>query len=290
MKCLVYLNMRGCIRLRSLPEINLISLKILILSGCSSLSEFRLISESLEFLHLDGTSIKTLPPTIRNLRRLVMLNMRNCKMLEFLPDCICELKLLEELTLSGCSMLRNFPYIKQSLTHLQILLFDGTGAEEMPQVSYFTGVSRASLLHRLCLNGNHFVSLQADISQLHHLKWLDVKHCKKLTSVPVLPSGLEYFDAHGCDSLEKVANPLTLPLVATEQIHATFIFSNCINLDQDAKDSIISYTRRKIQLVLDALSRYHGVCLFLYVNIHFSSCIVCGIYNIYMTFGLKFIW
>ncbi|KAG2264860.1 hypothetical protein Bca52824_071939 [Brassica carinata] len=258
LKCLVYLNMRGCIRLQCLPKITLISLKILILSGCPSLDEFELISESLEFLHLDGTSIKTLPPAIRNLGRLVMLNMRNCKMLEFLPDCICELKLLEELILSGCSMLRNFPYIKQSLTHLQILLFDGTGAEEMPQVLYFTSVSRASLLHHLSLSGNNFVSLQADISQLHHLKWLDVKHCKKLRSVPVLPPRLEYFDAHGCDSLEKVANPLTLPLVATEQIHATFIFSNCRKLHQEARDSIISYTRQKIQLVLDALSRYHG--------------------------------
>lgn len=245
----------------------------------------QLISESLEFLHLDGTSIKKLPPTIRNLRRLVTLNMRNCKMLEFLPDCICELTLLEELTLSGCSMLRNFPYNKKSLTHLQILLIDGTGAEEMPRVSYFTSVNRVSLLHRLCLSGNHFLSLQADISQLHHLKWLDVKHCKKLRSVPVLPPRLEYFDAHGCHSLEKVANPLTLPLEATEQIHATFIFSNCRKLDQDAKDSIISYTRRKIQLVLDALSRYHGVRLFLYMsNIHFflASCVIY-IY-IYMTF------
>lgn len=292
MKSLSYLNLRGCIRLCSLPKMNLISLKILILSDCSNLNEFQLISESIEFLHLDRTSIKGLPPTIKNLQKLVLLNMRNCKMLEFLPNCLCELKCLEELILSGCSMLINFPYIKQSMRHLQKLLFDETGEEEMPKISYFTRskgqatgdaflqpygsfynsprrVYRVSLLQRLCLSGNGFVSLQTDIGQLYHLKWLDVKHCKKLRSVPTLPPRIQYFDAHGCESLEKVANPLARPVV-TEQIHATFNFANCNKLDQDAKDSIISYTRRKSQLVLAALSRYNEVCLFLYISILLS--------------------
>ncbi|CAL9241811.1 unnamed protein product, partial [Arabidopsis halleri] len=293
MMSLSFLNLRGCIRLCFLPEMDLISLKTLILTDCSSLKEFQLISKSIEFLHLDGTSIKGLPSTMKNLQRLVLLNMRNCKMLEFLPDCVCELKLLEELILSGCSMLKNFPSIKKSMKHLQILLFDGTGAQEMPKISYFTrpegqatqsmflqpfgafcdlfrGVNRVSFLQRLCLSGNDFVSLETDIGQLYHLKWLDVKHCKKLKSLPLLPPRLQSFDAHACDSLEKIANPLALLLV-TDQIHATFNFSNCYKLDQEAKDSIITYTRRKSQLVLDALSRRNGVCLFLYINPHFLA-------------------
>ncbi|CAL9241620.1 unnamed protein product [Arabidopsis halleri] len=281
MKSLVYLNLRGCMRLSSLPKMNLISLKTLILSSCSNLREFQVISKSLEVLHLDGTSIRGLPPSIENLQRLVVFNLKNCKMLESLPNCLGQLKVLEELILSGCSRLKNFPDIRQSMKHVQILLFDGTGATEMPKISCFTGsndqdsvdmvlqlsgsylsewprgLDGVSSLRRLCLSGNDFASLQNDIGQLYNLIWLDVKQCKKLRSIPMLPPRLQYFDAHGCDSLEKVASPLAV-LLLTEQVHAMFNFSNCNKLDQDAQDSIISYTRQRSQLMLGALSRYNG--------------------------------
>nr|VDD37777.1 unnamed protein product [Brassica oleracea] len=276
MKSLVFLNLRGCIRLSSLPLMNLISLKTLILSDCTNLEEFQPISESLEVLHLDGTAIKGLPPAIKNLQKLVLLNLKNCKMLEYLPNCLGELKALEELILSGCSRLKNLSDVKESMKHLLSLLIDSIGAKEMPNLSCITipesqscadmvlkrigpsrwpfVVNRVSCLQRLCLSGNDFVSLESDIWQLYDLKWLDVKECKKLRSIPMLPPKLQYFDAHGCDSLESVANPLALP-VLTEQINVRFNFSNCNNLDQDAKDSIISYTRWKSQFPLDTLFR-----------------------------------
>ncbi|CAN6847393.1 unnamed protein product [Brassica oleracea] len=112
-------------------------------------------------------------------------------------------------------------------------------------------------LRRLCLSGNNFVSLQTDIGKLYNLHWLEVKQCKMLTSIPMLPPNLHYFDAHGCDSLARVANPLALPGLL-EKVHAIFIFSSCHKLDQDAKDNIISYIRWRSQLVLEALSRYNG--------------------------------
>ncbi|XP_018457942.1 probable disease resistance protein At4g19530 isoform X3 [Raphanus sativus] len=283
MKSLVYLNMRGCTRLRSLPQMNLTALKTLILSDCSNLKEFQVISESLEVLHLDGTIIKGLPLAIQKLERLVLLNLKNCKMLECLPNCLGKLKLLEELVLSGCSRLKNLPDIRYSMKHVQTLLFDGTEVNEMPNISCFIGsqdhayidmsfqhfgsycspsewpqsVNRVSSLRRLCLSGHGFVNLHNDIGHLYNLRWLDVKQCKKLRSVPMLPPRLEYFNAHGCDSLERVANPLGIQIL-TEQIHATFNFSNCNKLDQDATDSIISYTQWKSQLILDARSRYDG--------------------------------
>ncbi|ESQ46425.1 hypothetical protein EUTSA_v10000021mg [Eutrema salsugineum] len=282
MKSLVFLNLRGCIRLWSL-KMNLISLKTLILSDCSNLKDFQLISESVEFLHLDGTAIKGLPLAIQNLRRLVMLNLKNCKMLESLPDCLGDLKSLDKLILSGCSRLKNLPDVRNSLKHLQILLLDGTGVKEMPSMSCFTGsespasedtflqplgshcsarewpcgVREVSSLRRLCLSGNDFVTLHPDIGKLYNLKWLDVKYCQRLISVPMLPPRLQYFDAHGCDSLETVANPVALS-VLSDPIHATFNFSNCNKLDQDAKDNIISYTRWRSQSVLDELTRYNG--------------------------------
>lgn len=292
MKSLVFLNLRGCIRLCSLPEMNLISLKTLILSDCSNLEEFQLISESVEFLHLDGTAIKGLPQAIQKLQRLVVLNLKNCKLLACLPNCLGNLKALDKLILSGCSRLKNLPDVRNSLKHLHSLLFDGTGAKEMPSISCFTGsegpasadmflqplgsmtewpcaVNRVSSLRRLCLSGNDFVSLQPDIGKLYNLKWLDVKHCTKLRSVPILPPKLQYFDAHGCDSLKRVADPIAFS-VLSDQIHATFSFTNCNKLDQDAKDSIISYTLRRSQLVRDELTQYNGVYLFLSINFQSS--------------------
>ncbi|KAF3489897.1 hypothetical protein F2Q69_00055318 [Brassica cretica] len=283
MKSLVYLNMRGCTRLRSLPQMNLIALKTLILSDCSNLKEFQVISRSLEVLHLDGTVIKRLPLNIQKLERLIILNLKNCKMLECLPNCLGKLRLLEEVILSGCSRLKNLPDVRHGMKHVQTLLFDGIGVDEMPDISYFIGsqaqayvdmsfqhfgsycipsewpqlVNRVSSLRRLCLSGHGFVSLHNDIGHLYNLTWLDVKQCKKLRSVPMLPPRLQYFSAHGCDSLERVANPLGLQIL-TEQIHATFNFSNCNNLDPDARDAIISYTQWKSKLILDALSRYNG--------------------------------
>ncbi|XP_019095941.1 PREDICTED: uncharacterized protein LOC104760394 isoform X3 [Camelina sativa] len=278
MKSLVFMNLRGCTHLSYLPKMNFISLKTLILSDCSNLEEFRLISESLEVLHLDGTAIKGLPLAIKKLQRLILLNLKNCTMLECLPNCLGELKALEELILSGCSRLKNLSELRENMKHLQSLLINRIGAKEMPNIScanisegqtsadmvvqpfgprqWPRGVNGVCSLRRLCLSGNDFVSLQTDIGKLYNLNWLDLRHCKLLTSIPMLPPRLQYFDAHGCDSLERVANPLALP-VLSEQIHATFNFSNCNKLDEDAKDSIISYTRWRSELVLDALSRYN---------------------------------
>ncbi|CAF1991247.1 unnamed protein product [Brassica oleracea] len=274
MKSLVFLNLRGCIRLWSLPNINLISLKTLILSDCSNLKNFQLISESIEFLHLDGTAITELPLAIDSLQRLVVLNLKNCEMLEFLPNCLGEVKTLEELILSGCSRLKNLSDVRESMKHLQSLLIDRIGAKEMPNITISKGQASADMfvhgpsgwpqgvngvfsLRRLSLSGNDFVSLQTDIWELYNLNWLELKDCKMLRSIPMLPPRLQYFDAHGCDSLERVSHPLALP-VRLEQIHATFNFSNCSKLDQDAKDSIVSYTRWKSELVLDALSLYNN--------------------------------
>ena len=261
---------------------NLISLKTLILSGCTNLEEFQLISESVEFLHLDGTAIKGLPLAIQKLQRLVLLNLENCKRLECLPNCLGELKSLEKLIVSGCSILQNLSEVRDNMKYLQSLLIERIGGKEMPNIcegrasadvvvqpfgpSIWTrGVNGASSLRRLSLSGNDFVSLQTDIGKLYNLNWLDVKDCKMLRSIPMLPPRLQYFDAQGCDSLERVANPLAIQ-VFTHHSHATFNFSNCNKLDQDAKDSIISYTQWKSQLVLNALYRHSGVCLFLSVS------------------------
>ncbi|CAH8366249.1 unnamed protein product [Eruca vesicaria subsp. sativa] len=247
MRKLAFLNLKGCTSLESLPEMNLISLKTLTLSGCSNFKEFPLVSENIETLYLDGTAISELPTNFEKLQRLVVLNMKNCEMLKEIPDRVGELKALQELILSDCLNLKYFPEVKMSSLH--ILLLDGTAIEVMPQLSS---------VHYLCLSRNDKITcLPAGICKLFQLKWLDLKYCTSLASVPELPPNLQCLDAHGCSSLKTVSKPLAR-IMPTEQNHSTFIFTNCKNLEQAAKEEISSYAQRKCQLLSYARTRYNG--------------------------------
>ncbi|KAH0869127.1 hypothetical protein HID58_076149 [Brassica napus] len=274
MKSLIFLNLRGCTSLKSLPQMKLISLKTLILSSCSSLEEFNLVPENLEQLYLDGTAIKALPSTIGNLQKLILLILKDCKRLTCLPDSIENLKALQKLVLSGCKSLATFPKIKKNMKHLKTLLVDGTDIKEVPHLLKRFDVNQGdpstcshcnlrewphefytlSSVQRLCLSRNNFRSLPDNIRYLHNLKWLDIKYCEQLVSLPVIPPNLHWLDAHGCISLENIGSPLALILAETEHPHSTFTFTNCTKLDQVAKNGIVSYVRRKIQSMSDALA------------------------------------
>ncbi|CDY24792.1 BnaA08g15180D [Brassica napus] len=269
MKRLIFLNMRGCTSLRVLPPMNLISLETLILTNCSSLEEFRtlrVVSDNLETLHLDGSAIGQLPTNMWKLQRLIVLNLKDCKMLVELPECLGKLKALQELVLSGCSKLKTFPIRIENMKSLQILLLDGTSITDMPKILQLNsskvedwpelrrGMNGISSLQRLCLSGNDIITnLRIDISLLCHLKLLDLKFCKNLTSIPLLPPNLEILDAHGCGKLKTVATPMAI-LKHMEKVHSKFIFTNCNSLEQAAKNSITTYAQKKSQL--DALRCY----------------------------------
>lgn len=242
---LLFLNLKGCRSLTSLPEINLVSLETLILSNCSNLKEFRVISQNLVTLYLDGTSIKELPLNFNILQRLALLNMKGCTKLKEFPGCLDDLKALKELILSDCSKLQSFLAIGKNIMVLEILRLDGTIITEIPMISS---------LQCLCLSKNDQISsLPDNISQLSQLKWLDLKYCKSLTSVPKLPPNLQHLDAHGCCSLNSVSNPLAC-LTTTQQIYSRFIFTNCNKLERTATEDISSFAQRKCLLLSDALN------------------------------------
>ncbi|CAH8314779.1 unnamed protein product [Eruca vesicaria subsp. sativa] len=266
MQSLVFLNMRGCTSLRVLPNINLITMKTLILTNCSSLQTFKVISNNLENLHLDGTAIGQLPEDMVKLQRLIVLNLKNCTTLVAVPECLGKLKALEELVLSGCSKLKSFPVPIENMKCLQILLLDGTSITDMSKILQFNsskvedlpglrrGMNGLSSLQRLCLSKNDKITnLVIDMSLLCHLKLLDLKDCKNLASISLLPPNLEILDAYGCEKLKTVASPLAR-IKLMEKVHSKFIFINCNNLEQASKNSITSYAQRKIQL--DALRFY----------------------------------
>ncbi|RIA05763.1 hypothetical protein BRARA_K01471 [Brassica rapa] len=249
MESLVFLNLRGCTSLSHLPQMNLSSLKTLILSGCAKLYRFQLISENLESLYLDGTAIEDLPSDIVKLQRLVLLNLKECKRLRSLPECIGKLKALEELILSGCSNLETFPNVEDSMENFRVLLLDGTSILEVPKI--LPGINSLLFLRRISFSGNGVISsLGSDISRMYHLKWLDLNSCEKLRSLSTLPPNLQWLDAHGCISLQTVSSPLAF-IIPTEQIHNTFTFTftKCCKLNEAAKNEIASHVRRKGQLV-----------------------------------------
>nr|VDD04187.1 unnamed protein product [Brassica rapa] len=293
MNKLIYLNLRECTSLESLPEgINLKSLKTLILSGCSNLQEFQIISENIESLYLDGSTIERVVDRIESLRNLILLNLRNCCRLKCLPNDLYKLKSLQELILSGCSALESLPPIKEEMGCLEILLMDGTSIKHTPEtillsnlkVFSFCGSSiedstelallpfsgnsclsdlyltncniyklpdNFSSLHSLrclCLSRNNIETLPESIEKLHCLLFLDLKHCRRLNSLPVLPYNLQYLDAHGCVSLEKVTKPVTVPLV-TERMHTTFIFTDCFKLNRAEQEAIVAQAQLKSQLL-----------------------------------------
>ncbi|CAH8333570.1 unnamed protein product [Eruca vesicaria subsp. sativa] len=263
MRSLVFLNLRDCVMLSSLPDnLVLVSLKTLILSGCSRFTKFDLVSKNLEFLHLDGTAIESLPSTIQDFKKLVLLNLKNCKRLESLPDCLEKLKALEELMLSGCFKLKRLPEIKEKMEKLQILLLDGTsiqcrGFSDQLVNQQPLQINSLSMLRRLCLSSNDMIySLQSSISELYHLKWIDLRYCTNLTSLLTLPPNLQYLNAHSCTSLKTVASPLAL-LNPTEQLSSSFIFTNCDKLEHVAKNEIICYAHSKSQRLSDALHRHN---------------------------------
>lgn len=310
MNKLIYLNLRDCTSLESLPEgINLKSLKTLILSGCLNLQEFQIISDNIESLYLEGTAIENVVEHIKSLRNLILLNLKNCCRLKYLPNDLYKLKSLQELILSGCSALESLPPIKEEMECLEILLMDETSIKQTPESICLSNVKMFSFcgssiedstglvllpfsgsfclsdlyltncniyklpdtfsslhsLRCLCLSRNNIETLPESIKKLHCLLLLDLKHCSRLNSLPVLPSNLQYVDAHGCVSLEKVANPVTLPLV-TERMHTTFIFTDCFKLNRAEQEAIVDQAQLKSQLLATkSLQHNHKVHLYFYL-------------------------
>lgn len=262
MKSLVFLNLRECTSLSSLPDIKMDSLRVLILSGCSKLEKFQVVSEKLETLYLDRTSIKELPSAIGNLQGLILLNLKDCKNLVTLPNCIGDLTSLQELKLSRCSMLNSFPDVKKNMVNLRILLLDGTSLTKMPKA---INGSFLSFLQRLCLSRNNKIrKLQFNTS---HLRWLELKYCMNLTSLQLRPN-LQCLDVHGCASLRTVTSSLDFPR-PTKNIHSTLIFTNCNKLEQASKNAIISYVQKKGQLMSD--DRYNRV----FISFSLTNLLMC---------------
>ncbi|KAL6316729.1 hypothetical protein AAG906_020413 [Vitis piasezkii] len=135
---------------------------------CSSLKQIKGMR-----LVLEGCrSLVKVDPSIVNLKKLSLMNLKDCKRLKSLPKRICEFEFLETLILAGCS-------------RLEKLL--GDWEERQSSVNL-----KASRTYR------------RSITPPPKLRILHLGHCKRLQGISMLPSSIEEVDAYNCTSMQTI--------------------------------------------------------------------------------------
>ncbi|KAJ6871838.1 disease resistance protein RPP2B-like [Populus alba x Populus x berolinensis] len=168
--------------------------------------------------------------SIGDLQNLLILNLKNCTSLVELPEEVSRMNSLEKLFLDGCS---NLDSLNMELEHHRghrLLQSDGI---VVASTSYITSwllklfyssfsekknsrFSRFSLPHSLTtlnLRGTPIRFLPESIKILSTLRYLGLKECKMLQTLPELPPNLFLLDVSWCYSLQRLAN-LT-PIIQT---------------------------------------------------------------------------
>ncbi|KAL5781429.1 hypothetical protein ACOSP7_006458 [Xanthoceras sorbifolium] len=138
----------GVQELFKLKHLNLSHSKLL--TGGPDLS----LAPNLESLNLQGcTSLLDTHSSVKNLKKLGVLNLKDCKSLRNLPTCI-HLSSLGTLILSGCLELKTFPEVS---CNIKELFLDGTAIEELP----------------------------SSMEQLSKLVTLNLENCSGLACIPI---------------------------------------------------------------------------------------------------------
>ncbi|XP_034674452.1 disease resistance protein RPV1-like [Vitis riparia] len=161
-------------RLPKLQVINLSNSQHLV--ECPNLSSAPLV----ERLILDGcTSLLEVHPSLTKLKRLTILNMKNCKMLHHFPS-ITRLESIKVLNFSGCSKLDKFPEIQGYMKYLLELNLEGTAIVEIPSSVVF--LPRLVLLDTQ--NWKNLMILPSNIYSLKSLATLVLSGCSGLQRFP----------------------------------------------------------------------------------------------------------
>ncbi|XP_024030236.1 disease resistance-like protein DSC1 [Morus notabilis] len=260
------INLRRCIHLKRLPggigKLEL--LQVLRLSGCSNIDEFPELPKNIQRLHMDGTAIENVPPSIERLSQLLVFNLTNCKRLESLPTNFSKLKSLEELYVGGCLALNYLPEIKEPMEHLTVLQTQEARIRKLPSsTEKLDGITKLFIQHTrvpeipdwlfslpgldlLNLRESNTIRIPESIKS-SKLKYLQLRDCKFLKSLPELPLSIQAISVEGCISLEKVSNSWNLLAQAPKgdrPFPMRFSFEGCLKLDH--KDVITEFQIRSL--------------------------------------------
>ncbi|KAL6128934.1 hypothetical protein ACLB2K_072287 [Fragaria x ananassa] len=252
MKSLKTLDLSHCINLEMFPEISedMDALSVLSLYQ-TAIKELPSSIERLRGLQsLDMTFCRKLiclPDSICNLAKLRSLKLKDCSKLSKLPEnignmdsllelevdlsglgqlpvSILRLKFGGQLSFSGCKMAAPFSSwpssIEDRCTDVVHLDFSGCNMLELSDA-----IACFPSLKVLKLSRNNLESLPAAMKELGCLERLELDGCKRLRSIPELPSTISYINAQNCTALETVSAPQS-----PYEIGRCFIFSNCSKL------------------------------------------------------------
>ncbi|PRQ55206.1 putative toll-like receptor, P-loop containing nucleoside triphosphate hydrolase [Rosa chinensis] len=132
--------------------------------------------QNLESLDLEGCeNLVRIHQSLGFLKKLIVLNLKDCKNLKSLPSRI-EMESLETLILSNCSKVKKIPEFVGNMECLSVLYLDETAIEELP-----VSIERLSGLVSLNLSKcRNLVRLPSTINKLKSIKNLDLSGCLKL--------------------------------------------------------------------------------------------------------------
>ncbi|THF96766.1 hypothetical protein TEA_009276 [Camellia sinensis var. sinensis] len=150
---------------------------------------------NLERLILEGcTGLVNLDPSIGILRKLICLNLKDCKNLKSLPSDI-QLETLEVLNVSACSKVENISINFGYMKCLSELYLDGIAVSELPpSIGHLTNLVLLSLS-----NCKKLRSIPNNICQLKALSSLNVSGCSKLDKLPQDMGALDCLKEHHLD-------------------------------------------------------------------------------------------
>jgi hypothetical protein len=225
----------------------LANLKTMKLSRSSRLKELPNLSNAKNLERLDlheCVALLELPSSISNLHKLYFLETNHCRRLQVIPT-LTNLVSLEDIKMMGCLRLKSFPDIPANIIRLSVM--ETTIAEFPASLRHFSHIESFDIsgsvnlktfstllptsVTELHIDNSGIESITDCIKGLHNLRVLALSNCKKLTSLPKLPSSLKWLRASHCESLERVSEPLNTP-------NADLDFSNCFKLDRQARQAI----------------------------------------------------
>ncbi|XP_048425144.1 disease resistance protein RPS6 isoform X2 [Pyrus x bretschneideri] len=252
------IDLRGCRRLLSIPKsiCELKSLVSLDLKWCSMFYRFPQILEPMEHLqslNLETTAVEKLPSSIGNLIGLHTLDLGMCKNLKVVSRSIYKLTNLKNLSFYACRKLKKLPSNSVGLPSLELLNLSRSGLLGIPD-----GLVCTTSLYSLDLSRSMIRNLPASIKQASPLSTLRLIGCKWLQSLPELPL-VDSLKAHGGTSLKTVSSSRTTHYTQGGDKYQYFggglDFSNCRNLDDNARSNIMDYAQLRIMQVLIASSK-----------------------------------
>ncbi|KAJ0763456.1 putative TIR domain, P-loop containing nucleoside triphosphate hydrolase [Helianthus annuus] len=211
MQMLETLNLQFCRQLQEFPDIqsnkSLPNLKILNLEHCGNLiktPDFEGLP-CLERLLLERcVSLEEIHPSIGHHKRLVFVNMSECRALKMFPP-IIHMKKLETLNLSYCNQLQQFPDIQSNMDSLVTLDLSRTGIEIIPpSVARFC----TNLVSFVLFDCQKLKRIEGSFHLLKSLKDPNLSGCMGLQSfhrdrlvslnLPQFPRSLRKLDLGGC--------------------------------------------------------------------------------------------